>query len=105
MEIDTELITASTLPIDHKLRSEKKVIEICKEKKAAVYINPIGGVELYQKENFKNENIDLHFIKTNDFSYKQFDNTFLPSLSIIDVMMFNGKEEIKKYLASFYTLI
>ncbi|MCK4826994.1 WbqC family protein, partial [bacterium] len=37
--------------------------------------------------------------------YKQFDNEFVPWLSIIDVMMFNSKERIKEYLNYYYSLI
>jgi hypothetical protein len=47
---------------------------------------------------------NLKFIKSNIIEYKQFENTFVPWLSIIDVMMFNSKKEITKILNS-YTLI
>ena len=67
------------------------------------YINPIGGLKLYDKEDFKLHGIDLKFIKTDFFEYKQFDNEFIPNLSIIDVMMFNSREEVKKML-DLYTL-
>jgi hypothetical protein len=103
--IQTSLIVSSAIPIDNNLKAEKKVIEICKARKANVYLNPIGGVRLYDKNNFNDECIDLYFLKTNDVIYKQFDNDFIPSLSIIDVMMFNPKEKIREYLISFYTLI
>ena len=104
LEISTSFLISSAISIDHELKSEKKILEICKNRKADMYFNPIGGVHLYSKEIFKNESIELHFLKTNDFSYQQFNNDFVPFLSIIDVMMFNSKEEIKKYLNSFYTL-
>jgi WbqC-like protein len=105
LDIKTPLIISSTIPINHELRSEKKVFEICKSRNADVYINPIGGVELYNKEDFKKEGIDLHFIKTNNIKYTQFKNDFTPMLSIIDVMMFNSKEDVKLYLKSSYTLV
>ena len=105
LEIHTPLITSSTIPIDHRLEAEKKVVAICKARQGDVYLNPIGGVELYSKDEFGNEGINLHFLKTNDFTYKQFDNDFISFLSIIDVMMFNSKEAIKEYLNSFFTLI
>ena len=103
--IRTSLFKSSAIPIDHRLRAEKKVIAICKARKADVYLNPIGGVELYEKDNFKNEGIVLHFLETNNITYKQFNYDFIASLSIIDMMMFNSREEIKKYLDSNYSLI
>jgi len=101
LEIQTQFLIASTIPIDHELKAEKKVIALCKERKANTYLNPIGGIQLYKKDNFKNQGINLHFLKTNDVRYKQFNNEFVPSLSIIDVMMFNSKEEINKMLDNY----
>ncbi len=105
LEIKTPLIISSSIAIDHALKSENKVIEICKARKAAGYINPIGGIELYKKENFKEQGINLNFIKTGDVIYSQFKNKFVPFLSIIDVMMFNSKEEIQNHLNNSYTLL
>ena len=105
LDIRTPFIVSSTITVDHDLKAEKKVIAICKARNADVYINPVGGVQLYNKDDFKNECIDLHFLKANDFEYKQFENKFVPWLSIIDVMMFNAKKEINEYLNRFYVLI
>jgi len=105
LQIDTRLNTSSTITIDHTLRAENKVIAICKALQANKYINPIGGVELYNKAIFMQEGIDLHFINMNPFVYKQFENEFVPALSIIDVMMFNSVETIQQHLQSGYTLI
>ena len=86
------------------MKSQDKVLSLCREQNADVYINSIGGVELYDKETFKQNNIKLNFIKSNPIQYKQFNNEFVSWLSIIDVLMFNSKEQIKEYLNN-YTLI
>ncbi|MDO9185604.1 MAG: WbqC family protein [Bacteroidia bacterium] len=103
--ISTSLIISSTIPIDHQLKAENKVVVICKTRNADSYINPIGGTELYNKDDFKKEGINLFFLKTSDIKYNQFNNDFVPFLSIIDVMMFNSVEEIKKHLESSFTLV
>ena len=102
--IKTKIIISSTIDIDHTLKSQDKVLAICKERNATQYINSIGGVKLYNKEIFKQNKIELNFIKSNPIQYKQFNNEFLPWLSIIDVLMFNSKEQINKYLNE-YTLV
>jgi hypothetical protein len=99
--IDTKLTVSSSISIDHQLKGENKVIAICKEQKAEIYINPIGGVTLYDKELFRSHNLELQFQKSNTINYKQFNNEFVPWLSIIDVMMFNSKDEIISYLTSY----
>jgi len=98
LEIDTELIISSEFNKNNILTNKDKVIHICKLSNANQYINAIGGQELYNKEEFTAHDIELKFIKSHDISYKQFNNEFIPQLSIIDVMMFNSPEEIKKML-------
>lgn len=75
-----------------------RLIEISKLRKAETYINPAGGKELYNKKYFKAYDIDLFFIQNKIVPYLQFDANFVPGLSIIDVMMFNSKEEVLKML-------
>lgn len=101
LDIPTKLTISSQLPIEHKLKGEEKVIKICKVKNATSYINPIGGVNLYSKSNFKKQNIDLRFLRSNDIIYSQFENEFIPFLSIVDVMMFNSREDTKVLLTEF----
>ena len=101
LEMDTEIIVSSEIQMDHSLMNRDRVIEICKKLEADQYINPIGGTELYDKEGNKVKGITLNFIKTNPIEYKQFDNSFIPNLSIIDVLMFNSKEKVKEMLGSY----
>jgi hypothetical protein len=83
------------------LKGEERIFEICKLNQADTYINSPGGSSLYKKEDFAEKDIQLFFIENNSIIYKQFSEKFIPYLSIIDVMMFNNKVEIKKILHSF----
>lgn len=82
----------------NSMNKETRLIEIVKRNNANIYINPIGGAELYTKESFLKKDIELNFIKSKQIVYKQFDKQFLPWLSVIDVLMFNNIEEIKVIL-------
>ena len=86
------------------VRKVARVIEMCKREGSDHYINAIGGMELYSKDEFARYGIQLDFIKTNPIVYDQFNNPFEPYLSIIDVMMHNGKEKTKQLLNE-YTLV
>jgi WbqC-like protein family len=101
--IRTSIIASSTIPIDHTLRAEKKVIEICKIRSAKTYINSIGGIHLYSKDVFKAQGIDLLFLKVDEITYPQFGNKFIPCLSILDVIMFNTKDQARNFLNKFIT--
>jgi hypothetical protein len=105
LSVNTKIVVSSSLPIDHSLKAEEKVIAICKALHATTYINPIGGTELYSKEHFLKECIHLKFIKADNIQYKQFNNDFIPFLSIIDVMMFNSKTAITNYLNNSFSII
>lgn len=83
------------------LNSQERVLDICIKAQADNYINMIGGQELYSKETFLEKGVVLNFIKSNTIEYKQYNDKFVPWLSIIDVLMFNSKEEVKELLNQF----
>jgi hypothetical protein len=99
--IETELEISSEIAIDHDLKGQDKVLALCKAMGADTYLNPIGGVELYDKARFRDEGVELYFLKTGEFSYPQLGESFVPSLSIVDVMMFNSKDSITKMLMQY----
>ncbi|MAF43662.1 MAG: hypothetical protein CMI54_05780 [Parcubacteria group bacterium] len=102
--IQTPVIISSGLGIDHSLTGQDKVISICKNQNALVYINAIGGKELYRGDEFQEHDIRLNFIQSEFITYEQFGRNYLPWLSIIDVMMFNSSQTVKKFLNK-YALI
>lgn len=104
LDIRTELIVSSDLDKDTTLKGQDKVIAICRLLGATEYYNAIGGRELYSYEAFREHGLQLKFVETKNIVYQQFDNTFQPNLSIIDVMMFNSRDKVREYLEA-YTLI
>ena len=102
--IDTELILSSTIEKNNELRAEDKVKHICHLLGADTYYNAIGGQELYDKDDFKVDGLNLYFVKTDFVPYSQGKNDFVPGLSMIDVLMHNSKEEVLNLLNA-YTLI
>ncbi|WP_073106265.1 WbqC family protein [Pollutimonas bauzanensis] len=105
LDIKTNIKISSDIAIDHSLKNKEKVLALCKAVNARTYVNPIGGIDLYSKETFEHENIELKFIQTKYFEYPQFDEEFLPWLSIIDVLMFNSLDKIQSHILTNYELI
>jgi hypothetical protein len=101
LNIETEIIPSSSSFDNNDLKGQFRILSICKKLSCDHYINPIGGIDIYDKDLFKKHGIKINFIKNREFQYKQFKNTFIPNLSIIDVMMFNQKIEIKNLLNQF----
>ena len=101
LEIRTPIIVSSTVPIDHGLKAESKVMAICQALGAARYINSIGGQGLYSPAAFAGRGIELQFLRPAAITYRQFDQPFVPSLSIVDVMMFNSRDAVRGMLGAY----
>lgn len=99
--INTEIVISSSVDIDHSLKSQNRVLALCKACQAHTYINPIGGTELYSKKDFLRNGIELNFIKSKPLEYLQFSGEFVPWLSIIDVLMFNSLQDIQNNLGKY----
>lgn len=104
LQIRTPIVISSQIAIDHaNLKGQDKVIALCKALHGTAYVNPIRGAELYDKVDFERHGLELSFLETGDVRYPQFGHDFVPSLSIVDVMMFNSTERIRSFLER-YTL-
>jgi hypothetical protein len=102
--IATPVVVSSSMGLDRTLRAQDRVLATCQKENADHYINPIGGVGLYSRNDFAARGIELQFIQSTPVTYPQFDHAFVPWLSILDVMMFNSRSEVKRLLAESYTL-
>jgi hypothetical protein len=98
LDIETKMVVSSSLDVEYALKGQDRVIAICQALNATDYINPIGGLELYDKQDFLNVGIQLYFQKVQEVVYPQFNHEFVPYLSIIDVIMFNGVDGAKSFL-------
>ncbi len=101
LQFNTEFVLSSEINKPDELKAQDKVLSICKIMGTTEYYNAIGGIELYNKADFKRENIQLQFLKTNLTAYSQFKNEFIPGLSILDVLMFNSKDEVNLMLDNY----
>jgi hypothetical protein len=102
--IATPLVVSSGVAADHTLRSQDRVIAICKALGASEYVNPIGGLELYEPETFRAHGINLLFHRARAVPYEQAGGEFVPFLSIIDVLMFNPTNEVARMVREDFSL-
>jgi WbqC-like protein family len=61
---------------------------------ADVYINPVGGRELFDPSDFTREGVSLRFLDFEPFIYDTPGYNFEKSLSILDVLMWNSPDAI-----------
>ncbi|MGC9402624.1 WbqC family protein [Vibrio genomosp. F10 str. 9ZC157] len=102
LDIDTEIVDSSVRYGNRMLKGQDRILDICKKENSKHYINPVGGVELYNLDVFERNEIKINFINSDGEShYKQFGDDFSPWLSIIDVMMFNSRSDAKVLLKEY----
>jgi hypothetical protein len=100
--IDTKLTVSSEVFNNADLKSADRLIDICRQLGAGVYVNAVGGKDLYSKDVFAGKGLQLLFIESEPIEYAQFgDAPFVPNLSIIDVMMFNSPDVIHEFLEKY----
>ena len=93
----------SSESFSHTRGQEKSIrlTNITKELGFSTYINPSGGKNIYSKKYFESLGVKLEILETEDLSYAQFNDNFIPNLSIIDVIMLNSKENCNKLLTKY----
>ena len=99
--ITTQIIKSSDLKISRELKGKDRVIETCKVLNADIYINPIGGQELYSNQQFQESGIKLSFLRSKLSAYDQIKvEKFVPALSIMDIV-FNCSSELTSNFIEF----
>lgn len=104
LDISVDLYYSSEIERDRSLRAQDMIIDIVKQLNGTIYYNAIGGRELYSHERFAKEGIELAFVQPQLSPYPQRNNSFVPGLSIVDVMMYNAKSDVVRMLTE-YTLV
>ena len=76
-----------------QLSGKDKIIRLVQSIRGTHYLNPLGGIGLYQEKDFKKKGLKISFVKPILPPYQQGNKKFNNRLSIIDVLMFNSRQE------------
>lgn len=101
LKIQCQILLSSELEKNNALKCQDRVIDINRCLGSCHYVNPIGGVSLYQEQDFVEYGIELSFLRPDSIQYHQFTEPFTPFLSIIDVLMFCPLDEIRRFLKQY----
>jgi hypothetical protein len=89
---------------NRELKKADRLIDICHVEGIKHYINASGGKAIYTKEYYAEKGIELDFLNSQKYEYNQQNNTFVPWLSIIDVLMYNSIDDINNKILPLYHL-
>ena len=102
LQLATRLVPTATTYGNSQLKLADRLIDVCRKEGADTYINAIGGMELYSKDEFAKAGITLEFLRTATITYPQCGSgDFVPNLSMIDVLMNNSPETIRNMLPKY----
>ncbi|MEX0928903.1 MAG: WbqC family protein [Balneolales bacterium] len=101
LDIHTNIVAGSAIYANQHLKAQDKILDICRQENAGQYVNPAGGIELYNSDVFQIHGIELHGLKPNLPEYKHPSGRFIPGLSIIDVLMYNDPETTREMLGKY----
>jgi len=90
--LERQFWLASEMNLDYSAVSQAGdwAPQITRQLGGSQYINPVGGVELFDANQFAACHVELKFLRSRAVVYPQRGAVFESALSIIDVLMFNG---------------
>lgn len=99
--LSTEIVPTSAAYGNAELRSQERVLDICRREGAQTYVNAMGGAALYDTATFAEHGITLRFHRMQVVPYPQQYAPFVSHLSVLDVLMNLGPEERTRVLAAY----
>jgi hypothetical protein len=69
-------------------------LRICESLGAKSYVNPPGGRDIFDVQQFAGSEIELRFLQPALPPYDQRRATFVPGLSLIDALMWNSRQHV-----------
>ena len=92
--IKITLVRSSELNISDA--STERLIKICKATGADTYVSGLGGKQYLNEKLFTNNKISLEYQNYTAVTYPQYlSNTFIPNLSILDLLMNVGPKSLQ----------
>ncbi len=97
LEINTKFVNSSEQNYDNdNLKKADRLIDICHIEGYKDYLNAKGGMDIYDKEYFKERQINLNFLDPILTEYHRAKQDYIPGLSILDILAYLSKEEARE---------
>lgn len=99
LSLRTKIVSEESLGDFSEFGRVERVLRICAMVGASAYVNLPGGKSLYRKSDFAEIGLRLGFIKPPRVRYQQATSAFVPDLSIIDALLWQGPEKTAEALS------
>lgn len=100
LEIDVQFVEYSEIAdqVEAPQHPGGWAAQISKVLNASSYVNPIAGREIFHRDDFERGEIELEFLQNRLGQYPQGHSEFVPGLSVLDALMFNGSDGTRKLI-------
>lgn len=88
--------------IDH---AGQWALRIAEQVGAAEYVNPLAGARLFRAAEFSESGVRLAFIDVPVMKYDTTPFEFVPSLSVLDVLMWNDTRDVVAFIREASSII
>ena len=78
-----------------------KILAVCSHFDAKVFVNPEGGKRLYTSQMFAAHNMQLEFLVKREVKYSHGGLGTYDNLSIVDVLMWNSVDTVRRMLGEY----
>ena len=102
LELNTTIVPTSTGYENTEIKAQHRILDICLREGAHTYVNPEGGMALYDRTLFEQHQVQLFFLKSRSREYRQFGADFQANLSMIDCLMFLDKINLREQLEDYH---
>lgn len=100
LELPCQIVASSAHYENKDYKGAQRILDICRQEQASVYVNAPGGRDLYAPADFAALGVQLRFLKPRLEEYEQGAAAFMPGLSIIDVLMRQGRAATRRAVFS-----
>ena len=97
LDIKTPFAISSNLNLEREDRNDR-IIEICKKLNSAIYFSGQGGKAYHDENLFRNNGIEIKYTNFKSIKYNQIGIDFISGLSIIDALLNEGVDNVKKLI-------
>jgi hypothetical protein len=100
LRINFEYSICSEMGLDftHVEHPGQWALRVAQQVGAREYVNPLSGAHLFRLEEFEDSGVRLGFVDMPDLSYDPKPYQFIPSLSVLDVLMWNNPGDVRRFI-------
>jgi len=102
IDFDFQVFSEMNLEVEPVNAPDEWGVNICKAMNLASFINPELGQTFVSREKYEKKGVKLRFLIYDHPEYDQKRKDFIPSLSILDAMMFNSPEAVNQMLDEYH---